>query len=152
MTACCLPQPYKPTPAARAIAIATALRINAVLFLLFFLLRQVVTWCPRPPWSLQPRRRFFLVPSLWLPVMRVIVMPVKAHRCQRYRRLNVLPASSRASFAKRSLTTNSRQRSNQCSRYHCGISDQSCCNISPLVTTTVVTSRDCQRIASSAPS
>lgn len=28
----------------------------------------------------------FLVPSLWLPVMRVIVMPVKAHRCQRYRR------------------------------------------------------------------
>eukprot|EP01083_Nonionella_stella_P230041 813587_1 len=60
--------------------------------------------------------------------------------------------SSRASFAKRSLTTNSRQCSNQCSRYHCGISDQSCCNISPLVTTTVVTSRDCQRIASSAPS
>lgn len=86
LTACCLPQPYKPTPAARAIAIATALRINAVLFLLFFLLRQVVTWCPRPPQSLQPRRRFFLVPSLWLPVMRVIVMPVKAHRCQRYRR------------------------------------------------------------------
>jgi hypothetical protein len=34
--ACCFPQPYSPTPAASAIAIATALRISAVLFLLFF--------------------------------------------------------------------------------------------------------------------
>ncbi len=58
-------------------------------------------------------------------------MPVKAHRCQRYGDPNVLPAQFPGDFAKRSLTTNSRRCSNQCSRIGSGISDQSCCNFRP---------------------
>lgn len=43
-------------------------------------------WCGLlASWSLQPRRIDFVVPSLWLPMLRVIVMRVAAHRCRRYR-------------------------------------------------------------------